>query len=66
MPLAAMASVISRIFCSFTSQVNLFQLFQSMGSVWAGCANFWARVPAALSSASRSKNKVFVAVAGKL
>ena len=35
MPLGAIASAVSRINCSLTSQANWFQLFQPMGGVRA-------------------------------
>ena len=42
MPDATIASAMSRINFSFTSQAKVFQLFQPSGGVWPSCSNFWA------------------------
>ncbi len=41
MPEATIASAVSRINCSFTLSVNLFQLFQPICGVKASWSNFW-------------------------
>src|SRR4051812_10283321 len=57
MPLATMASAVSRMSASLTLHWNLFQLFHPIGGVFASCVNFCAlALPAQQTSAMMTDN----------
>src|SRR5688572_22456852 len=66
MPLATIASAVSRINCSLTLQPNLFQLFQPICGVFASPSNFWATAPDPYSVNADKKAILIMRIPGLL
>src|SRR5688572_13706956 len=66
MPLATIASAVSRISCSLTLQPNLFQLFQPICGVFASPSNFWANAADPCSVSAANNANLIMPIAGLL